>query len=129
MSSRINIDLSASAKQEMADVYTTAGGFIGTQAIVAELLISGFFAVACFRARAGSWSDTKVAPYRLFVLSDRVERMRRTRWQWFAVVLLLVVIRVQLRTPLVVEITGLAQFLVFLLLPSDKRRLEVARLP
>ncbi len=97
------------------------------EALLVELLISGFFAVACFRAKADSLSVAGVAPTRLFVLVDRLERLRRTRWQWFSMVLLLVLVRVQMQTPMVIELTALAQFLVFLVLPADKPAAEVMR--
>ena len=100
---------------------------MSTQAILAELLLSGFFAIACFRARPESISGSNFAPQRLFMLTDRVERMRRTKWQWFAMVLLLVVIRMQMQAPIVVELTGLVQFLLFLALPTDKHLAEVSR--
>ena len=93
---------------------------MGTQALLVEVLISAFFAVACFRARAESVSTHGLAPQRLFVLTDRLERLRRTRWQWFAMVLLLVFVRLQVGAPMVAELTALAQFIVFLALPSQR---------
>ncbi len=92
-----------------------------------EVLLSAFFAVACFRARAEAPSAHGLAPQRLFVLTDRLERLRRTRWQWFSMVLVLVLARVQFGTPLVAELTVLAQFIVFLALPSQKHATEVLR--
>jgi hypothetical protein len=100
---------------------------MGTQALLIEILLSSFFAVACFRARANSPSFHGLAPQRIFVLTDRVERLRRTRWQWFAMVLLLVLARVQLGTPIAAELTGLIQFIVFLALPSQKATVGAAR--
>ena len=88
--------------------------------VFVELLLSGFFAVACFRARAEPFKVQGLAPRSLFVLTDRVERLRRSRWQWFSMVLLLVVVRMQQGTPLVAELTVLAQLLVFLALPAQK---------
>jgi hypothetical protein len=88
------------------------------QALLVELMLSGFFAVACFRARAESPSLGGLAPQKLFVLTDRVERLRRSRWQWCAMVMLLIVVRLQQGTPLVAELTVLAQFVLFLALPS-----------
>lgn len=93
---------------------------MNTQALLVEVLLSAFFAIACFRARAESPDIRGLAPQRLFVLVDRLERLRRSRWQWFAVVLLLFAMRKQTGAPLVVEITVAAQFLVFLALPSQK---------
>jgi hypothetical protein len=97
------------------------GGRLDTQALLVEVLLSGFFAIACFRARAETPSTTGLAPQRLFVLTDRLERLSRSRWQWFAMVLLLFVMRKQMGTPMVAELTALVQFLVFLALPTLKQ--------
>jgi hypothetical protein len=100
---------------------------VNTQALLTEVLLSGFFATACLRARAEAPGSMATAPQRLFMLTDRLERLRRTRWQWFAMVLLLVFVRLQMQAPIVVELTGLAQFLVFLALPTGKHVPEVLR--
>lgn len=92
---------------------------MGLQAILVELLLSGFFAVACFRARAESPDLRGLAPQKLFVLTSRLERLRRSRWQWCAMVMLLIVVRMQRGTPVIAELTVLVQFLLFLALPSD----------
>lgn len=91
------------------------------QALLVEVLLSGFFAIACFRARAEAPSATGLAPQRLFVLTDRLERLKSSRWQWFAMVLLLFVMRKQMGTPVVAEFTALAEFLVFFALPTAKQ--------
>lgn len=96
------------------------------QAVLIELLLSGFFAVACFRARAAS-EDLRIAPGKLFVLTDRVERLRRSRWQWFSMVLLLVIVRMQQGAPMIAEFTAVAQFVLFLALPSEKTTTQVMR--
>jgi hypothetical protein len=100
---------------------------LSTQALLIEMLLSGFFAVACFRARANTMDSIRIAPQALFVLTDRLERLRRSRWQWFSMVLLLVVVRLEKGTPMVAELTVLAQFIVFLSLPTQKPSLEVIR--
>lgn len=83
-----------------------------------ELLVSGFFAVACFKARAArAPGEMALRPRDLLRLTDRVERMSRSRWQWFAMVGLLILVRLQAGVPLVVELTAAAQFIVFLALP------------
>ena len=97
------------------------------QAVLTEILLSGFFAIACFRARAEAPSVNGLAPQRLFVLTDRLERLKRSRWQWFAMVLLLFVMRKQIGAPLVAELTALAQFIVFLALPSQKSSMQGTR--
>ncbi len=93
---------------------------MNNQALLLALLISGFFAVACFRARAESFSIKGMAPRALFGLTDRLERLRRTRWQWCSIVVLLVVVRTQRGTPLVAELTALMLFILFLALPTLK---------
>jgi hypothetical protein len=95
------------------------GEAMGLQALLVELLLSGFFAVACFKARAESPDLKGLAPQKLFTLTDRLERLRRSRWQWCAMVMLLIVVRLQQGTPLMAELTVLAQFLLFLALPSQ----------
>jgi len=102
---------------------------VGTQALLVEVLLSAFFALACFRARGESPSVQGLAPQKLFVLTDRLERLRRSRWQWFSMVLLLVLVRMQVGAPLVAEFTALTQFIVFLALPSQKPSPEVLRRP
>jgi hypothetical protein len=87
------------------------------QPFLIELLVSGFFAIACLRGRAGEFTKSALSPRDFFRMLPRLERLRRTRWQWFAMVLLLFVIRKQIGVPMVVELTALAQFLIFLMLP------------
>jgi len=100
---------------------------LGTQALLVEVLLSAFFAVACFRARAQSSNVWGLTPQKLFILTDRIERLRRSRWQWFAMVLLLVLLRLQRGAPMVAELTVAAQMLVFLVLPTQKSQPEVLR--
>jgi hypothetical protein len=100
---------------------------LSSEALLVELLLSGFFAIACFRARATSPERISIAPRTLFVLTDRLERLRRSRWQWFSMVLLLVVVRVQRGVPLIAELTALAQFILFLSLPAEKASLGAIR--
>jgi hypothetical protein len=89
-----------------------------------ELLLSGFFAIACFKARATDAHHLRLKD--LLYLTDRLERLRRTRWQWCAMVLVIVFSRMQMQTPIVAELTGLVQFIVFLSLPTQKRSLQVS---
>lgn len=95
------------------------------QAFLVEILLSGFFAVACLRARAESPSLAGLAPGRLFALTGRFERLRRSRWQWFAMVLLLIVMRKEIGAPLIAELTVAAQFIVFVSMPSAKQAVGV----
>jgi hypothetical protein len=97
------------------------------EAILLELLLSGFFAIACFKARA---TDTHaLGPRDLFFLSDRLERLRRTRWQWCAMVIVIVFSRMQMQAPILAELTGLAQFVLFLMLPTHKNAVKASLLP
>ena len=93
---------------------------MSTQALLVEVLLSAFFAIACFRARSGSSDVQGLAPKRLFVLTDRIERLRISRWQWCSMVVLLLLVRMQHGAPMVAELTVLAQFIVFLALPSHE---------
>jgi hypothetical protein len=83
------------------------------------LLLSGFFAVACIRASMpigrgeGPWSMS------LFRFPGRIERLRRSRWQWFAMVSLMIVLRLQQQLPLVLELMAALQLLLFLALPAS----------
>lgn len=101
---------------------------MSTRALMIELLFAGFFAVACFRARASATPDLAgVAPRALFRLTGRLERLRRSRWQWFCMILLLILLRVQTGAPLMAEVTVAAQFILFLALPSTKQTVGVSR--
>lgn len=91
------------------------------KALLLELLISGFFAVACFKARAAGPGEIALRPRDLLRLTDRVERMSRSRWQWFAMAGILVLVRLQTGVPMVVELTALMQLIVFLALPVAKQ--------
>lgn len=93
---------------------------MNTQALLIEILLAGFFAVACFKARYDPSMDLRVAPRALFLLTSRIERLRRSRWQWCSMILLLVLVRMQQGTPLIAELTALAQFVLFLALPTAK---------
>lgn len=87
-----------------------------------ELLISGFFAIACFKARAAREPGAlEMRPGDFLKLTDRLDRLSRTRYQWFAMVAILFLVRIQMGVPLVVEITALVQFIVFLALPVGQQ--------
>ena len=82
-----------------------------------ELLLAGFFGVACIRARAPLHPGEKATFGSFFRLSSRLERLRRSRWQWFSMVLLMLVLRVQHLLPPAVEIMVALLFVIFLVLP------------
>jgi hypothetical protein len=81
-----------------------------------ELLLAGFFAVGCIRAR-GPLQEGKIHFADFFRLTSRIERLRRSRWQWFSIVLVMLVLRLQQQLPLGVEIMAGALFVIFLALP------------
>src|SRR5216684_4797959 len=92
-----------------------------------ELLISGFFAVACIRACVPAALDGKLTFSDLFRFPGRLERLHRTRWQWFSMVALLLVLRLQTGLPAVLEVIVAGEFAVFMALPvrattTDARR-------
>ena len=82
-----------------------------------ELLLAGFFAVACIRARGIISLERKKMLGDFFRLSSRLERLRRSRWQWFCMVLILLVLRMQRQLPVVIEVMVALQFVIFLALP------------
>ena len=101
---------------------------MSTKALLLELLISGFFAIGCFKARATNLGSAAVTRRNFFRLKDRLERLSITRWQWFSLVLVVMAVRLQSGVPLMVELTAAAQFVIFLALPVQKepRKSEAA---
>lgn len=91
-----------------------------------ELLLAGFFAVACFRARGTVTYGQRPRLIELFRLSGRLERLRRSRWQWFSMVLLMFVLRMQNQLPPSIEIIVAAEFLIFVALPTQKLKGTIA---
>jgi hypothetical protein len=83
-----------------------------------ELLMAGFFAVACLRAHGPIASDSRLTIGEFLRLPDRLERLRRTRWQWASMVAILLVVRLQQTIPLALEIMIAAQFVLFMALPA-----------
>ena len=88
--------------------------------VLLELLLAGFFGVACLRARVASAVGQRPRLTDFFHLSGRLERLRRSRWQWFSMVLLMLILRVQHQLPPSIEIMVAAQFLIFLALPAQR---------
>jgi hypothetical protein len=86
------------------------------------LLLSSFFAIACVRASGPLAEDGRASFQRLFRLPGRVERFRRSRWQWFAMVALMLVLRLQGQLPPVLEAMAVLQLVLFLALPAAERR-------
>jgi hypothetical protein len=88
------------------------------------LLLSGFFAVACLKASVAGGPAAGSAPSALdmFRLPGRLERFRRSRWQWVAMVSLMIVLRLQQQLPLSLELMAALELVVFLLLPARGAR-------
>lgn len=94
---------------------------MSTTAMLLETLVAGFFAIACFKARAtGPAAKLALRPRDLLRLTDRLDRLSRSRWQWISMVGIILLVRIQSGVPLVVELTAAAQFLLFLALPTGK---------
>ena len=103
---------------------------MSTITILMEVLLAGFFAIACVRARSETAPGAKMTFGGIFHLAGRWERLRRSRWQWFAMVGLVLVLRLQQVQPLLLEFILALQFLVFLALPTQagpKKQRALAR--
>lgn len=92
-----------------------------------ELILAGFFAIACIRTCIPPNPGAKLDFLGMFRFPGRIERLRRSRWQWFSMVALLLVIRLQLGTPLVLEVMVALQFLIFLSLPTSAEAIQEVR--
>ena len=88
--------------------------------LLVEVLLAGFFGVACLRARIPAMSAHTTRLADLFQLSGRLERLSRSRWQWFSMVLVMLILRLQHELPAAIEITALAQFVIFMALPAQR---------
>jgi len=88
------------------------------QTILVEIILGGFFAVACMRTFVPAAPDGRLQFGDLLRLPGRIERLRRSRWQWFSMVGLLLVIRLQMGMPLVLEVTVALMFVLFLAMPT-----------
>lgn len=100
---------------------------MNSKTILVELILAGFFAIACVRACVPPGTGDKLDFGRLFRLPGRIERLRRSRWQWFSMVALLLVIRLQMGTPIVLEVMVAVQFLIFVALPTSALARQEAR--
>lgn len=94
---------------------------MSTTAMLLETLVAGLFAIACFKARAAVPAvEAALRPRDLLRLTDRLDRLSRSRWQWISMVGIILLVRLQTGVPLVVELTAAAQFFLFLALPTGK---------
>jgi hypothetical protein len=87
--------------------------------VLIELLLAGFFAVCCIRAHKPLAPGENRKFGDLFRLTGRMERLRRSRWQWFALVGFMLVLRLQQQLPPILELMVLLEFALFLALPSS----------
>jgi hypothetical protein len=85
-----------------------------------EMLLTGFFAVACLRAREMPIPGQRMRFRDLFRFRGRIERMRRSRLQWISILVLLIVARLQWSIPMFVEITFALLLAVFVAIPAPK---------
>jgi hypothetical protein len=97
---------------------------MNVQIAVLGLLLSGFFAIACIRASVPASPGSGASLMNLFLFPGRIERLRRSRWQWFAMVSFMIVLRLQQQLPVALELMAALQFLLFLALPTRARRAE-----
>jgi hypothetical protein len=86
--------------------------------ILVELLLGGFFAVACIRASVPSAVNGKLRFTDFLRFPERLERLRRTRWQWFSTVAVLLAIRIQTGVSTILEVIVFLQFVIFFALPT-----------
>src|SRR5882672_10235733 len=86
--------------------------------MLVETILAGFFAVACIRACVPANPSGKLQFSDLLRFPGRIERLQRTRWQWFSMVALLLVIRLQSGLPLVLELIVALEFVVFVASPT-----------
>jgi hypothetical protein len=90
---------------------------MSAKTILIELLLASFFAVACLKARVPAAPDLPPTLGDLFRMPSRLERLRRSRWQWFAMVGFMLVLRLQEQLPLAIELMVLIEFALFVALP------------
>jgi hypothetical protein len=85
--------------------------------VMMEMILAGFLAVACIRASvpavAGQLRFTDLLRF-----PSRIERLRRSRWQWSSMVALLLALRLQSRLPMALEAIVALEFLIFLAVPT-----------
>ncbi len=86
-----------------------------------ETILAGFIAVACLRTCIPANPNGKLTFSDLLRFPGRLERMKRSRWQWFSMVALLLVLRLQGELPVVLELIVLAEFVAFLAVPVSVR--------
>lgn len=88
-----------------------------TAILLFEVLLASFFAVACIKAHGPFPIQKKPSFREFFHFSGRLERLRRSRWQWFSMVAIMLVLRLQNQLPLAIEIMVGTMFVIFLVFP------------
>ena len=91
---------------------------IDYKAISIDVLLAGFFAVACLRAHPPFSENGQLRFTEFFRLSSRIDRLRKSRWAWFSLVAFMLVLRLQQQLPLVTELVALCEFSLFVALPA-----------
>lgn len=84
-----------------------------------EILLAGFFAVACLKAQARIAENGAAHLSDFFRLSGRIDRLRKSRWAWFALVAFMLVLRLQQQLPLITEFVAFTEFAIFMALPAS----------
>lgn len=79
---------------------------------VMEFLLVGAIALACFAAPAKRAS--------MLGLSARLDRLRRSRWQWLSIVAVMLVLRLQRTFSPALELTIGLLFLILLAFPTKQ---------
>src|SRR5713101_775782 len=99
--------------------------------MLVEAILAGFFAVACIRACVPAAPGDKLRFSNLLRFPGRIERLRRSRWQWFSMVALLLVVRLPAGLPLPPEAIDAEDFIIFWArsttaeTPEEKKRGDV----
>ncbi len=91
------------------------------QVLLEELLISGFAALAWIRATGVKLSAPQLHAVALLRLPGRLQRIKRSQWQWFSAVAIMLVLRLQGQLALPVEVVGSLQFALFMAWPSERK--------
>src|SRR5258708_8438237 len=86
--------------------------------MLVEAILAGFFAVACIRACVPAAPGHKLRFSNLLRFPGRIERLRRSRWQWFSMLALLLVVRLHAAVPLGPQLLLLGELLFFLAVPN-----------
>ena len=79
------------------------------------------------RLRAGQSRRQARASAICFDFPGRLERLQRTRWQWFSMVALLLVLRLQAGLPLVLEVIVAVEFVIFMALPARAKTTDARK--